>query len=219
MPMSKTHQVSVRRPSVVQKKSFFGSQAIPVGRIANTSSQSASVRRQPPPIEAATIAASAREASKAALTSGERIAKAGLKSGLRFMQFLRAYVGAFASGAGSFLLITELASSHFNIFAIIATHLFAIVAAPFYAVMMSPTVFAIYRGLSALGLSSSQRAYSVGMCLGVILLATRLAAGTALVDGNIKADVFALAMLVAGAIAAYTFNRSVARIEAADAQS
>lgn len=192
--------VNVRKPSVT--------------RVSGLNGPHSTIQRARPLIDPAAIAESALQASLMALARGETAGRAGFKSGLRFMQFLRAYMKAFAAGFGSYLLFTDLTGGHFNVFAMIGMHLFAIVAAPFYALAMAPTVFAMYRILSAPGLAAEMRAYAVASVLGIVLLIQRIGSGKFLLAGDFRADGLALGTLLCGVIAGYTFNRAVAQIEA-----
>ena len=175
------------------------------------------MQRQSPVVRPAAIIETAQLAGKATLETGARITKSGIKSGLRFMQFLRAYVRAFAAGFGSFLFLSELANGHFNILAILGTHLLSIIAAPFYALILAPTIFGFYRGLAIAGLSPARRTYALGSALGVLLLLSRIRSGQFLLAGDIKADLFAIATIVSGLIAAWTFTRAVDRMALTEA--
>ena len=132
------------------------------------------------------------------------------------MQFLRAYTRAIAAGFASFLLLTELATGHFNIFAMLGTHLAAIIAAPFYALIFAPAIFGLYRGLAQTGLEPAQRTYALGAGLGVLMLVQRIASGRFMLAGDDQADLFALATIASGLIAARTFNRAVDRMAVAE---
>lgn len=192
---------AVRRPSIA--------------RVSGRQGASFAIRRAPPSIDSAAIAASSRNITRAAFATGEK----ATKSGLRFVQFLRAYIHAFVAGAASVMLFSELASGHFNPVMMIATHIYLFIVGPIFALMMSPTIFAFYRLLAISTLSSGLRGYIVGMAPGVLLLVSRVATGTSLIDGKTHADFAAIGMLISGAIAGYTFNRAIERIERHEASS
>lgn len=201
------YQPSTRRPSVVNlRKPLFA-------RAQDRAAARSPIQRAKPFVDAVALAQNALQAAEAARGSSEKAAKSAIKSGLRFMQFLRAYMKAFAAGFGSFLLLTELAIGHFNILSMIGMHLFSIVAAPFYALMLAPAIFGMFRGLAATGLQPAHRAYVVGMSIGMLMLVLRIFSGKFILGGEFDADMFAIATTIAGGIAAYTFNRAVENIE------
>ena len=197
--------ISARKPGLIERAS---SRAI-----------RSPLQRQQSVVNAATATEKIQSAGKAALQASAKLTKTGIKSSLRFMQFLRAYTRAIAAGFASFLLLTELANGHVNILAMLGTHIFAILAAPFYALMLAPAIFSIYRGLASTGLPPNQRTYALGASFGLLLLAQRMTSGQFLQAGDFKADQFAIATIVSGFIAAYIFNRAVDRIAAAEAEA
>ena len=194
--------ISARKPGLIERAS---SRAI-----------RSPLQRQQSVVNAATATEKIQSAGKAALQASAKLTKTGIKSSLRFMQFLRAYTRAIAAGFASFLLLTELANGHFNIFAILGSHLVAIIAAPFYALILSPTIFGLYRGLAQTGLEHAQRTYALGAGLGVLMLVQRIASGRFMLAGDDQADLFALATIASGLIAARTFNRAVDRMAVAE---
>lgn len=200
----------VRQPAIVTRKPSVVRAASPwTAALAPRSSSRATIAAHPSPLDAAQVI------GKAAYEKGAEAASSGVASGLRFMQFLRAYIRAFAAGVGSYLLLSELAAGHFNPLAIIATHLLMFIAAPFYALVLAPTLFAAYRLAAQTQIPAHLRAYIPAMLFGVLLMVQRIGSGQFLLAGNYRADLTAVAALVAGAIAGYTFNREVAKLRPA----
>ena len=139
------------------------------------------------------------------------IASNAVSSSLRFIDFLRAYIGAFAAGFGVYLLLTDLLSGHFNIFAILATHVFAIIAAPLYAMMLAPAIFGLYSSTRILPLREDMRVYVLGALPGAFMLLPMVSrAGV----HDLKTFAFATAVIASGLVAARTFNRTAAKIRA-----
>ncbi len=148
----------------------------------------------------------------AALTQAKATLHDAPRTALRFFQFLRAYMRAFAAGFGVFLLGSEMASGHFNVFAALLSHVFAIVAAPFYALMLAPAIYGFYGMTGMLPVRDEHRAYILGTGLGALMLAGIVMKGDLGSQSAIRGVLFALAVTAAGAVAAYTFNRSVSRL-------
>lgn len=149
--------------------------------------------------------------------------KAGIKNApratLRFVQFLRAYMKAFAVGFGAYLLLTELAAGHFNIVQAVLTHLFAIVASPFYALMMAPAIFSLYAATANLPIRDESRAYAMVAGLGVVVLLAFLPSMRHGDASALRGLLYALATIAACAIAARTFNAAVAPLRAASPET
>jgi len=149
----------------------------------------------------------------AAHTWNDRAAIAGkaVSTSLRFIEFTRAYIAAFAAGFATYLLLTELTSGHFNIFASIGSHLFAILTAPFYALALAPAIFGFYSLARSVPASEETRVYLLGLTPGALLL-LGLAMERRFADiGMIR---MALVAIASGLIAARAFNRSAAKIRA-----
>ncbi len=160
------------------------------------------------PTAAQTLSANAA----AALTQAKDTLHNAPRTALRFFQFLRAYMRAFAAGFGVFLLASELASGHFNVFTALLSHLFAIVAAPFYALMLAPAIYGFYGLTGMLPVRDEHRAYILGTALGAVMLVNIAMKGDLASQSAIRGVLFALAVTAAGVVAAYTFNRSVSRL-------
>lgn len=148
----------------------------------------------------------------AALTQAKTTLNDAPRTALRFFQFLHAYMRAFAAGFGVFLLASELASGHFNVFTALLSHVFAIIAAPFYALMLAPAIYGFYGLTGMLPVRDEHRAYILGTGLGALMLAGIVMKGDLGSQSAIRGVLFALAVTAAGAVAAYTFNRSVSRL-------
>ncbi len=140
------------------------------------------------------------------------IAGKAVSSSLRFLEFVRAYMAAFAAGFATYLLLMELSSGHINIFAAIGMHLVAIITAPFYALALSPAIFSLYGLVRAVPAEEETRIYLLGLTPGALVL-------LGLAMGRHRASpemiLMALIFIVSGLVAARTFNRSAAKIRAA----
>ena len=148
----------------------------------------------------------------AALTQAKDTLHNAPRTALRFFQFLRAYMRAFAAGFGVFLLASELASGHFNVFTAFLSHVFAIVAAPFYALMLAPAIYGFYGLTGMLPVRDEHRAYILGTGLGAVMLVNTAMKGDLASQSAFRGILFALAVTASGVVAAYTFNRAVSRL-------
>lgn len=125
---------------------------------------------------------------------------------LRFAQFFRAYIRAFAAGFGVFLLVSEISSGHFNPFTMLASHVFAIVAGPFYAVMLAPAIFALYNLTGLLPIRDDARSYALTGGISLIMLTPLVSRISELNQSSLAQLTFGLSFLIAALFAAYRFN-------------
>lgn len=153
------------------------------------------------------IAASAA----ATLDGAKRKLHAAPKATMRFLQFVRVYIRGFAAGAGTFLLLSELASGHFNIAAALATHAFMIIAAPFYALMLAPAIFAIYSWTAILPVRQELRIYAMCGGIGALMIVPELMRVISSPVPNTGRLISGSIFLVSALVGAWTFNRAAAK--------
>ncbi len=195
--ISRKHQsltVTPRRSSII--------------RIGSEAPSKPDARRRKSIDQPATATDAAHRLTAAAFATTQTLVTSGRSSGLRFLQFVRAYMKGFAAGLATFWLLTELSGGSFNPVSAIAMHVVAIVVAPFYALMLAPAFFGLYRSTAMVGLTGHARAYLIGGGGGGLLLLQRLASGQLIIGGDLRADLFAISSLIAGLVGAMTFNRA-----------
>lgn len=181
-----------------------------VGRTATAPRQSSIVRV--PGTSDRSVASAA-----ATLDDAKRKLHEAPKATMRFLQFVRAYIRGFAAGAGTFLLLSELASGHFNIAAALGTHAFMIIAAPFYALMLAPAIFGFYSSTAILPIRQEYRIYAMCGVIGMLMIVPELMHVLSSPEPNTGRLVSGSIFLVATMVGAWTFNRAAARLQVREA--